>query len=48
MTFTEWYKETEESDWHEDYAHMYGYAMRMADEHEVYYKDKNISLIWNG
>ena len=48
MTFTEWYKNTQNDDWHEDYALMYSFASKMTDGYEEWCLNNSKSPVWNG
>lgn len=48
MTFTDWYKETKNDVWHEDYRGLYSFCYEMCCEYGEYCKENNLIPIWNG
>ncbi|MCK1996457.1 hypothetical protein MPH47_04250 [Psychrobacillus psychrodurans] len=48
ITFTEWYKETHEEEWHEDFAELYSFAIEVSDKYEKWCEENDIQGIWNG
>ena len=48
ITFTEWYKENYEEEWHEDFADLYSFATEVFGKYEEWCEEKKIQAIWNG
>lgn len=48
MTFTEWYKQNHEEEWHEDFAELYSIAIEVSSKYEEWCEENNIQAIWNG
>lgn len=48
ITFTEWYKDIHNQDWHEDYAGLYSFANDMADGYLKWCEENKQIPIWNG
>lgn len=48
MTFTQWYKETMDDDWHEDHGGLYLFCYEMCCQYEAYCKDYALVPVWNG
>ena len=48
MTFTQWYTRAHKTDWHEDFALLYGHCEDVQEEYVKYCEENKLKPIWNG